>query len=383
MFFATPLLYLYFHLHPIFADLPVLLAHLLPHLGASALAASVLVPGWPRALWGSLYEAAVAFPLARATLDLVLPKTLAFKVTPKGVVTDRRRFDVASSRLTLLAAAVTLGGILKGAFELAAFGIEVEAYAFNLAWAGAGLAGLLGALLVAWERPQRRADERLARRVRVVLEHGGLAAEAETVDLSTTGARVALPAGAALPPRLRVAFADAPGLRITARVAWREAARGGIEAGLAFEGAGAVERRALARLAYSADGALAGAHGARARTPLGMAWHFVAGLVRALRSGRGRRRLEARRLRPRLARWVGPGGARRVLLLDASAGGRGALFLGGAPAPGEALPLVERAGVRATRVAYARRLLPGLWRVGLAFPPGPLAPARPRAYVAA
>ena len=104
-FFLTPLWYLLFHLHPLFADLPVLLAYLLPHLVLAPLVASALVPGWPRLLWGSVYEGAVAFPLARATLDLVLPKALGFKVTPKGITTARRRFDLASSRLTLAAAA--------------------------------------------------------------------------------------------------------------------------------------------------------------------------------------------------------------------------------------------------------------------------------------
>ena len=42
-FFVTPLWYLLFHLHPLFADLPVLLAYLVPHLALAALAASALV----------------------------------------------------------------------------------------------------------------------------------------------------------------------------------------------------------------------------------------------------------------------------------------------------------------------------------------------------
>ena len=90
----------------------------------------------------------------RATFDLLLPKSLGFKVTPKGIVSERRRFDVSSSRLTLAAAAIA--AVALSAFELVAFGIEVEAYAFNPFWAGANLAAILAALVAAWERRSAR-----------------------------------------------------------------------------------------------------------------------------------------------------------------------------------------------------------------------------------
>ena len=224
-FFVTPLWYLLFHLHPLFADLPLLLAYLVPHLLLSTLAANALLPGWPRLLWGTVYEAAVAFPLARATLDLFLPKSLGFKVTPKGIVSERRRFDAASSRLTLAAAAVAAVALGKGAFELVAFGIEVEAYAFNLFWACANLAAVLAALVVAWERPQRREDERVQRRVAVRVEGAELGLAAETVDLSTTGAGLRLPPGAVLPAAVELAFTVPEHLRVRARVTWREEVR--------------------------------------------------------------------------------------------------------------------------------------------------------------
>ena len=118
----------------------------------------------------------------------MLPRRLGFKVTPKGITSDRRRFDASSSALTLAAAAVAAVAIGKGAVKLLAFGIEAEAYAFNLFWAAANLVALLAALLVGWERPQRRTDERI--RTRVALRLGGV--PAETYDLSTSGACVRL-----------------------------------------------------------------------------------------------------------------------------------------------------------------------------------------------
>jgi cellulose synthase (UDP-forming) len=380
-FFVTPLWYLLFHLHPLFADLPVLLAYLVPHLVLAPLAASVLVPGWPRLLWGSVYECAVAFPLARAMLDLLLPKRLGFKVTPKGLTSDRRRFDVRSSRLTLAAAALAAVALAKGGYELVTYGIEVEAYAFNLSWAGANLVALLAALLVAWERPQRRGDERVSRRLRVRL--AGYDGPAETVDLSGTGACLLLSSNAPLAPEVELSFDSPEPLRIRARVVWREHVGREERAGLAFVGIDAAARRALVRIAYSADGAFAGAHERRARTQLGMAARLLAGIVRSLLPLRPRRRLSTRRRALRPVSFVAAGARTRALQVDASPGGIGLVFLGAAPDLAAPLPVLSRAGVRWTRVAHARRILPGLWRVGLAYLPAPVATAEARGYLAA
>jgi cellulose synthase (UDP-forming) len=380
-FFATPLWYLLFHLHPLFADLPVLLAYLVPHLVLSSLAASALLPGWPRMLWGTVYEAAVAFPLARATLDLLLPRKLAFQVTPKGIASDRRRFDGVSSRLTLLAAAVGAVALAKGAFELVAFGIEAEAYVFNLSWAAVNLFAVLAALVVAWERPQRREDERVRHRVEVRLEAAGVSVAAETIDLSTSGAAVRV--GEALPSTVQVLFGGPEPLALRARVVWREAASGQGRAGLAFEGLSVAARRALVRIAFSPEGALAGAHDRRARGRLAMALELALGLARAFLPLRTRRRSSPRGGGLRAASWVAPSGAARALLVDRSDGGVGALVLGAAPAAGAYVPLVLPEGVRWARVAHARRLLPGVWRAGLAYLPEPLPADRAHAYVAA
>lgn len=97
VFWITPLYYLLFHLHPIFSDVSVLVAHLLPFMVFLPLISYTLLPEWPRLLWASVYEAAVSFPLFRSMFDLFLPKRLSFKVTPKGVLSDRRAFDWRSS----------------------------------------------------------------------------------------------------------------------------------------------------------------------------------------------------------------------------------------------------------------------------------------------
>jgi cellulose synthase (UDP-forming) len=394
VFFLTPLWYLLFHLHPLFADLPLLLAYLVPHLLLLPLAASALVPGWPRLLWGTVYECAVAFPLARATLDIVLPQRLGFKVTPKGVRSDRRRFDWASSRLGLAAAALALAALAKGAVELAAFGIEVEAYAFNLAWAAANLAALAAALLVAWERPQRRGDERIRRRLPVRISgasppaaspRGGTpaAVEAEAVDLSISGACVSLAPGTILSREVRVELDGPERLRIAARVVWHERVGREERAGLAFEELLPAARRAIVRAAWSADGAHAAAHARRSRSQLGMAVRLLAGIVRALLPSRALRRIGVRRRVLRFLSLVGETGRAWAIQVDEGAGGLGVLVLGrAAPRDGALVPVLSPAGARPARVVHARRVLPGLWRIGLEHLPAPVAAEEPRAYLA-
>jgi cellulose synthase (UDP-forming) len=105
--------------------------------------------------------------------------------------------------------------------------------------------------------------------------------------------------------------------------------------------------------------------------------------VRAFLPLRPRRRRSPRSLSPAPLALVGRSGRRRALRVDASAGGLGILLLGRAPLPaGTAIPLLAPGGVAWTRVAHARRVLPGVWRIGLAYLPGPVA-ERCDAYLAA
>jgi cellulose synthase (UDP-forming) len=61
----------------------------------------------------------------------------------------------------------------------------------------------------------------------------------------------------------------------------------------------------------------------------------------------------------------------------------GLLAAGAPPAPGTTLPLLLPGGVRWARIAHARRLVPGLWRLGLAYLPVPVAGAEAGVYLAA
>jgi cellulose synthase (UDP-forming) len=106
-------------------------------------------------------------------------------------------------------------------------------------------------------------------------------------------------------------------------------------------------------------------------------------VIRAVRPLVARRRHAPRERVVRPVRLVAGPRSAWALALDRSGGGMGLLVVGAAPAAGSPLPVVAREGVTWARVAHARRVLPGVWRVGLAFLPEPLAVARPHAYLAA
>ena len=290
-------------------------------------------------------------------------------MTPKGIVSERRRFDVSSSRLTLAAAAVAAVALAKGAFELVAFGIEVEAYAFNLFWAGANLAGDRS------PRSSSRGSARSGARTsgcgrRVAVRVEGADARAPCRDggplhhrrrpLASPGRRAARDG--------RARLHDARSRSASSRASSGARRCGGaLRAGLAFEGVSAEARRALVRIAFSSEDALAGAHDARTRSQLVMALHLLAGIVRAFLpppdtpAPRVPRRAALRGLA-----WVGARGRVRGVVLDLSSGGLGRSS--SATRPAEALPIVLRDGVRWARVAHARRVVPGVWRAGPRLP---------------
>lgn len=194
VFYLTPLYFLFFHFHPLFANVSELMGYLVPFLVALPLLSKMLLPAWPRMVWGTVFEYSLAFPLMRGMLDLLLPKSLAFKVTPKGITTSRRVFDFESSQLTLLALVVCLAAICKGWMEFSYFGIERDAYFLNLLWATSNAFFLGVGVWLAWERPQRRREHRVFCHM-----HGTIEAESGDVipvvfkDISAGGARITRP----------------------------------------------------------------------------------------------------------------------------------------------------------------------------------------------
>ncbi|GAC1593541.1 MAG: hypothetical protein NVS4B10_00360 [Myxococcales bacterium] len=382
VFWVTPLFFLFFQLHPLFADVSVLLGYLLPYLLVLPIVTRICLPGWPRFLWGTLYETVVSFTLVRGMIDLVLPKSLGFKVTPKGITSDKRRFDFASSRLTAIAAIITLCAVAKGAFEFWYFGIEKDAYFINLLWASSNLIELLVALLIAWERPQRRAEERLARTLDVELRADGFALGAKTLDLSLSGLSLALPNATAVPQRVEVTFSS--GLSLAARLAYSERIGGRLRCALEFVEPSNEARRALVRMLFSRAGTWDEAHAKKTRSAAVMGFHFLVGIAKSFLPLRRTRRTALREPALQRLRCVFPGGARTLWLRDRT--GRGLGFI----AFGERIPiegwlpiLGPGRPLRWSRVVHQRTIFPGIHRIGLELVAEQKEPRTSHAYLAA
>jgi cellulose synthase (UDP-forming) len=379
VFWITPLYFLLFHLHPIFSEVSILVAYLLPFMLTLPMMSTRLVPGWPRLLWSSTYEATVAFPLFRSMFDLLLPKRLGFKVTPKGLTSHRRRFDWRSSMSLLAATLVTIAAITKGLWEFWYFGIEQDAYFFNLSWAVINLVVLLVGLSMAWERPQRRGEERIAKPMGCHWHTGGHRCDAITEDVSFSGCSILTPSAEPIPDSFILTMHGQTTMAFQARVVYHERLPGGrIRCGAAFEPLDDLHRRWLVLNLFADPSTWAEAHRAHVRNPVMMAAHLFMGLWRATRPTLTRRRriLRSPCLRP--VRMPTGAGMRWALIRDQSAYGVG-LFLFGKPADGQSvLRLDQPAGH--FNLVYTRQLWLGIWRIGLrgmANPVGAPAPILP------
>lgn len=274
----------------------MLVAYLLPFIVFLPLISYTLLPEWPRLLWASVYEMAVSFPLLRSMFDLLLPKRLGFKVTPKGVLSDRRSFDWASSRGLLIAAAITLAAIVKGVAEFFVFGIEKDAYFFNLGWASFNLFFLLLALLVAWEKPQRRAEERIAKCVPIELKAEDFSLRARTFDISLSGVSCVLDTREPIPRLVTIVMHDAHPITCRARLVYHEPTSGrSSRAAFAWLDLDPDRRNKMILNLFADPNTWERAHATNTRSNFVMAWHLALGLVRAIRPVRRLRRMSIRR----------------------------------------------------------------------------------------
>ena len=364
IFWITPLYFLLFHLHPIFADVSILLAYLLPFLVLVPLISSVLLPGWPRLLWSTVYETTVCFPLFRSMFDLLLPKRMGFKVTPKGLVSHRRSFDWRSSAGLLAATTITLVAIGKGLWEFWYFGIEKDAYFFNLSWAAVNLIGLSAALLMAWEQPQRRAEERIRKAIPLRLEADGYSLDGLSRDVSLTGISLETAHTDSIPSIVNLTAQTIPPFTCQAHVVYHEPLAGRARCGLAFVDLNEEHRRALVLTIFTDPATWSAAHRASVRSRLLMAGHLLTGLWRSLTPLRTRRRRSPRLTLRCLATIQAGNSTRSVLLRNRSARGIGLLAFGQPLDLNATWTLENTAGSICYTLCYGKRVAPLIWRYG-------------------
>ncbi|MEQ1795696.1 MAG: glycosyl hydrolase family 8 [Nitrospira sp.] len=364
VFWVTPLYFLLFHLHPILSDVSILVAYVLPFMLMLPMMSSTMLPGWPRLLWSSTYEATVAFPLFRSMFDLFLPKRLGFKVTPKGLTSERRTFDWRSSLALLMATVITIGAMAKGLWEFWFFGIEKDAYFFNLSWAGVNLLTLLVGLSMAWERPQRRGEERIGRRFDCRVEAHDLQFSAVTDDLSLSGLSFLTTSADPIPGEFDLTLQGRTPMTCRVRVRYHEMLPGHrIRCGMEFLNLQAAQRQWLVINLFGDPATWARVHDARVRSPVLMAGHLFAGFWRSLKAPLTRRRRIPRR-RCLVPVRIQIGHARQWgLVRDRSSSGLGVLLFG-RPAESAGPWLIGEERGRCEPL-YVRRRWLWVWRAGV------------------
>lgn len=366
IFWITPLYFLLLHLHPIFSDVSVLVAYLLPFLVLLPMMSSALLPGWPRLLWSTVYESTVCFPLFRSMFDLLLPKRLGFSVTPKGLVSHRRTFDWRSSFSLVAATALTIAAMAKGLWEFWYFGIEKDAYFFNLSWAAINLVGLSAGLLMAWERPQRRAEERIRKPMLFRLEAEGCSFEGRTEELSPAGCSFRTEPDVSIPPEVSVTLLADPPFTCRAQVVYHERlSRTRARCGLRWIGMEKELHQRMALAIFADPATWATAHAARVKSNAVMAAHLFIGLIKNLVPCRLRRRRTPRR--PMCQRiTVSAGGFQRpAIMRDSSPRGIGLIMIGQPPSADQCWTVTTSNGSAASyAIRYRTRLAPSVWRCG-------------------
>jgi cellulose synthase/poly-beta-1,6-N-acetylglucosamine synthase-like glycosyltransferase len=228
------------------------------------LALRALSRGCHRPILSVLFEFVRMTPNLLATLTLAGDRRATFKVTPKGRTGDGRRLASVPRPLSAILLASVLAAAWYAATLLGATPVVYEvpwAVHASFAWMTVNVA--LVWLAIRRVRSARYAGERRSS-VRFTTELFGRldGVEGRIVDLSLTGARVELPAGASIAPlsRLLVELPDGDPVELEAEVRsmW-PAAPGRTYAGLEFT-AGQILPRARLALAL---------FGARARTGRG------------------------------------------------------------------------------------------------------------------
>jgi cellulose synthase (UDP-forming) len=261
---AAPLTFLLFGLHPIKADALAVVAYILPHIGLSMMANSIIGKHYRHSFWAGVYELSIApFTAGVTLLALVNPRLGKFDVTDKGTTLDRARFDFGLSRLTLvLLALFAVALVVAFPLRVILFATSpgdpsvLDAIVVNGLWAFGSLVLLAATACVAYEQPQQRDAPRVKRQRPCELIAEGESIPGRTVDLSEGGMRVVLARPGPVPAECRVCVSDPAGLRFEARATrvWCEwNAAGEVEAAFTFADMESAAHRALVEIIFSGD----------------------------------------------------------------------------------------------------------------------------------
>ncbi|MEK5099793.1 glycosyltransferase family 2 protein [Bacillus glycinifermentans] len=197
VYILTPILFLLCGIHSLDADVWSITAFWLPAFLSSYLSFKAVSDRQRSMSWSHIYDTSMAPHLALSALsEFIFKKRFDFKVTPKGVSTNRRTFRYTTAYPCAVLLGLTIAALGKTLYDYLfhqTFDIDVASY--NLFWMLYNMAGLFLAMLVAFDRPRFRSSERFAINKSASFRTGGADREhpCELVDVSDTGARIRLP----------------------------------------------------------------------------------------------------------------------------------------------------------------------------------------------
>jgi len=190
IYILCPLIYLIFGTVILQASPYNLLLFWLPSYLASFLSYRVLVANNRSLMWRHIYEVAMAPYLAMAALvEAIFARPIPFRVTPKGINTDRTTFSLRTAWPFIFLLAATLLGWGFALKEMMLGAGNVGSLAVNVAWSLYNAFAIAISILVCVERPRKRIAERIPTGENISV-YGDEILPCRIEDLSETGARI-------------------------------------------------------------------------------------------------------------------------------------------------------------------------------------------------
>lgn len=245
---CAPILFWWFGIRSYAAENEELLFWLAPQVLASLMVMGILSEWRIAPILSDVNQLIISFPIiATVATALARPFGRPFKVTPKGQT--RSGITIHWGLLAPFAAlaALTAGGILFSASPWSPARLA-DGHGLNVLWSLLNLATLLAVIACCVEPPRPRREERFASDEPAVLRLPGGQHAARLLDLSTGGARLALPGPGALAGEHGELLLDNGGLRIPARLVRQDET----SVAVVFEADTATRRSLILRL-YTGD----------------------------------------------------------------------------------------------------------------------------------
>lgn len=237
IFILAPIVYLIFGIPSLQASLTGILIFWMPYFLVSSIVETVFLEKRMKRFWSNIYETSVAPFLAPAVLLETLTKRhIPFKVTPKGIVSQRMKinFFFAFPHLILLGLSIT--ALIMGLIRY--WNGDKEGTIINLFWLIYNLIIIIPTVLLSIERPKFRQTERFKRKFSVEMlltDNENKKPFATTIDISEMGCSLFVNSFIELPEKLDIVIhGNYSKIETLGSVVYYDTYKSGYKIGLSF-----------------------------------------------------------------------------------------------------------------------------------------------------